>query len=333
MLLFMFICNVLSAQIKYSGELIDSESKESIPFVNISIKGTAMGTCSDINGRFDLCSSSKNICIVISSIGFKTDTILLKDKHSKIYMTAESYALNTISVSGKKRFNLKTIVKKSLKKLKKNREQNCLSSFKVTKNVHEDGKEVYRETAKLDVSFNSEFKYLMRSDAFVNSVSNIENTVNHSYDNHILHSSRKKLNHLFCLTKDLSHHKDFLYNFNKFVYKLIEISDSQFVVKCLQTKDTLIATPYRNILWKRTRTLHIDRGSMRIDSIEGADFLFAGGENIMSYNSSFVTKYKYLNRVAYVSKINVLTSNYSYESSTKTGVKTYYSDVLDRIHK
>lgn len=332
LLFLLLISQALHAQVKYTGKVLDSESKKPIPFVNISVEGTSQGTCTDINGKFDFISSKKRLVILISSLGFETDTPKLKKSFNKILLHPISYQLDGVSISGKKRFNLKRIVRRALGDLKDDREKDCLSSFELIRNIEENGVVKFRETVKIDVSFNSDFKYLRGENEYAHVVRDSLKTVDKSFKNHIFHNSRHSLKYLYCFSNDLSHHKDLLYNSNKFSYKLKELSNSKIVIECLQSKDTLLVLPHSTLLWKRSRILSINRISMKINNIEGVDYLYDDdGFSIMVYNKHFNTSYMYKDGVASISKINVIASNYTYIHSTKKELKTFYHDEINRI--
>ncbi len=54
----------------FNGSVIDAETKEAIPMVNVYFKGTTIGTISDVNGSFKLSSPIKADTLVFSSIGY-----------------------------------------------------------------------------------------------------------------------------------------------------------------------------------------------------------------------------------------------------------------------
>jgi TonB-linked SusC/RagA family outer membrane protein len=75
-LMFLFICvagpGQLMAQTKVvRGTVISGDDKQSLPGVNVSIKGTTTGVVTDINGQYSITVSSKDV-LVFSFIGYKT---------------------------------------------------------------------------------------------------------------------------------------------------------------------------------------------------------------------------------------------------------------------
>lgn len=69
-----------------SGVVIDSDDQSTIPGVNIVEKGTSNGTATDFDGAFSFSVSNKNAVLVISSVGYVTQTIPL-DGQNKISIT------------------------------------------------------------------------------------------------------------------------------------------------------------------------------------------------------------------------------------------------------
>lgn len=57
------------------GRVVDSQSGEALPGVNILIEGTSTGTATDINGEFELIVSSLDETLIFSYIGYQSQTI------------------------------------------------------------------------------------------------------------------------------------------------------------------------------------------------------------------------------------------------------------------
>ncbi|MBI9061848.1 MAG: carboxypeptidase-like regulatory domain-containing protein [Marinilabiliaceae bacterium] len=72
----LLICFCVLAQVSlgqallFKGTVIDASTKEGIPMVNVYLKGTTIGTISDVNGSFKLSSPAKADTLVFSSIGY-----------------------------------------------------------------------------------------------------------------------------------------------------------------------------------------------------------------------------------------------------------------------
>ena len=68
-----FTCQNVDAQLtKIRGKVIDSETKEPVPFVNISFKGTTIGTITDFKGNYFIETRNPSEVIEVSYMGYKT---------------------------------------------------------------------------------------------------------------------------------------------------------------------------------------------------------------------------------------------------------------------
>ncbi|MBV6646629.1 MAG: SusC/RagA family TonB-linked outer membrane protein [Cyclobacteriaceae bacterium] len=83
-----------------SGKVYSQENDESLPGVSIYVKGTSVGTISDIDGAFKLNVPDSAKSIIVSFVGFQTREILLLDKTSfDIGLATEIVGLETIIVT------------------------------------------------------------------------------------------------------------------------------------------------------------------------------------------------------------------------------------------
>lgn len=329
--LLLFVFGNLSAQYMYSGEVVDSVSNKVVPFVNISILGTSEGTCSDINGCFSIVSYVEELRVVVSSLNVETDTLIIEANNSRLLVSPKIYAPDTLCIDGKRNYNLKKIVKKALNSLKKHREKKRVSAFKVSRNVQEETETKYNEVANLFVTFNTTFKFLSKEDDLEHRLSSIRRMKIPVETAQKYMKSRHKMKSLFCFTKDLSHHKDILYDFNKFSYKLKAVTNSEVIIECIQNRDTIIEKKYESILSKHSRTLHLSKDDLRINSVEGIDYLFSGHSDIAVFNSHFKAVYEYFGGIYEIASINIYTSNYTYSRSEKIGRHTYFSDAIEKL--
>jgi len=88
-----------------SGKIMDTETREIIPFANIRIKGTNIGTVSNIDGDYKLSVSKKyaNDTIEYSYVGYTTVLKPIKSiqNNCKIYLDRYSISLESITVEAK----------------------------------------------------------------------------------------------------------------------------------------------------------------------------------------------------------------------------------------
>lgn len=95
-----FISNFSFCQLK--SVVIDYESKEKIPFVNIWVENENIGTTSNENGEFELEINSPKV-IVLSAIGFETKKISSDLIEKKIELKPLITVLDEVVISSKKK--------------------------------------------------------------------------------------------------------------------------------------------------------------------------------------------------------------------------------------
>ncbi len=78
--LLLILCSFSAYSQNFQGLVQDADTKEELPFVNISFNGeTTLGTSTDINGIFSVPNSVELKYLVFSYIGYKMDTIRLTE--------------------------------------------------------------------------------------------------------------------------------------------------------------------------------------------------------------------------------------------------------------
>ena len=83
------------------GKLTDSDTKESLPGVNILVKGTSRGTTTDANGEFQLVVANSDAVLVCSFIGYQTLEVPITNQTTfNITMLQDTKALEEIVVVG-----------------------------------------------------------------------------------------------------------------------------------------------------------------------------------------------------------------------------------------
>lgn len=73
---FLFALQLNAQDVKISGKVTDAKDSKTLPGVSIAIKGTAMGTTSDIDGKYSL-SVKKGTTVVFSFIGYTAQEIVV----------------------------------------------------------------------------------------------------------------------------------------------------------------------------------------------------------------------------------------------------------------
>lgn len=72
LVLFFGLTSSLSAQDTISGAVNDARTGETLPGVNIMVKGTTVGTSTDAEGNFELSVPSLQDTLVASFVGYQT---------------------------------------------------------------------------------------------------------------------------------------------------------------------------------------------------------------------------------------------------------------------
>ncbi len=92
--------NVSSKPILASGEVQDAETGEPLPGVSVMIKGTAIGTTTDLEGNFQIAAGLDDI-LVISFIGMEKQEHLVKELNDiEIYLNSDVTQLSEVVVIG-----------------------------------------------------------------------------------------------------------------------------------------------------------------------------------------------------------------------------------------
>ncbi|HKK40358.1 MAG TPA: carboxypeptidase-like regulatory domain-containing protein, partial [Cryomorphaceae bacterium] len=90
-ILFLFSVHHLNAQ-EISGKVFDAKTKETLPGVNVSIKGTSKGTATDMDGNFTLKAESSD-SLVFSFLGYRAQTVAVGNEETMTVFMQEDIAL------------------------------------------------------------------------------------------------------------------------------------------------------------------------------------------------------------------------------------------------
>lgn len=94
------------AQTKISGIIMDGEYNESLPGANVYIKGTQVGTTTDLDGKFELSTTEKSGTIIVSFLGFESKSITFTATSNnvdlgQIQLTPDASQLTEVVLVGK----------------------------------------------------------------------------------------------------------------------------------------------------------------------------------------------------------------------------------------
>lgn len=91
----------ISEQKVLQGKVSSAEDGTPLPGVNVIIKGTAIGTVTDMNGEYELISTVKNPQLVYSFIGLQSQEVQVKDqKEINISLQSDVSQLSEVVVVG-----------------------------------------------------------------------------------------------------------------------------------------------------------------------------------------------------------------------------------------
>jgi erythromycin esterase-like protein len=109
---------------RISSTIVD-HNKKAIPYVNIGLVSSSLGTISDFDGNFSLAIAKKNIkdTLSFSCIGYQNIKIpvqkLLKNNKKQIVLSKRNYELNQVMIR-QERITAKKVLKRAIKAIKTN---------------------------------------------------------------------------------------------------------------------------------------------------------------------------------------------------------------------
>jgi len=105
--LFIIISMNVNCQIKAKGIIIDTISKQTLPYSTLIIDGTNIGTIADSNGCYELVipdTISNNRFVLISSLSYEDKDVRISNllNHTSIELTPKTYEIPEVLLIGKK---------------------------------------------------------------------------------------------------------------------------------------------------------------------------------------------------------------------------------------
>ena len=138
--LFFLITTIAFSQGKIKGVVVDSELNGSLPGVNVVVKGSTTGTTTDMDGKFTINSTSASGQIVLTYIGFKTQTINFTVKNG------ETVDLGTITLSSDSSELDEVVIKSTVIDVAKDRKTPvAVSTIKASEIVQKLGNQEFPE--------------------------------------------------------------------------------------------------------------------------------------------------------------------------------------------
>lgn len=96
------------AQVSVTGRVVDAGSGQTLPGVSVFVRGTTIGTATDINGNFSISVPSTTTQLVFSFVGYSTQTVVASTSPLEIRLREDIANLSEVVVTG-----LATSVKRS----------------------------------------------------------------------------------------------------------------------------------------------------------------------------------------------------------------------------
>lgn len=97
----LFVCSVSAQTVRVSGKVIDADTGDALPYVNIIFIGTTDGGISDVDGNFHIVSSANPDSISVSFVGYQKENIAIKNNvvsNLKIKLKSEGYRLGEVII-------------------------------------------------------------------------------------------------------------------------------------------------------------------------------------------------------------------------------------------
>ncbi|HNP19119.1 MAG TPA: prolyl oligopeptidase family serine peptidase [Fulvivirga sp.] len=119
-------CSAFGQSIRYSGKVIGHEDQKPIPFAYVKIKGVALGTVTQSDGKFELLVPEKyqKGILEFSYVGYKTKSVLMSSivdpRNINIMLVIDTKMLQEVIVMPRKMESPKSILRKALSKIPEN---------------------------------------------------------------------------------------------------------------------------------------------------------------------------------------------------------------------
>jgi hypothetical protein len=162
-ILALIIATVFAVGIKaqtYKGNVKDAQTGEPLPMVNVCVKGTTMGTITNMDGNFSLYLPQGHLAkkLSFSCIGYKTAEIILQKKTLQIVLAPSNTQIAEIKVMPDS--NLFTLLKSAYKRIPENfgKEPSMLTGFVQSSKRVKDSSFLYVVEGLID-SYKTSYRY------------------------------------------------------------------------------------------------------------------------------------------------------------------------------
>jgi hypothetical protein len=119
-------------QTTISGKVVDVETNLPLPFVSIGVENMTIGTLTNIDGNFEISVPKKSICLVFSSMSYKTEKVCIaKNDTTKYYLVSlknQAKELDVFVVTKKKVPKVDKLLKKVIENIPTNYPQKAYNA-------------------------------------------------------------------------------------------------------------------------------------------------------------------------------------------------------------
>ena len=87
------------------GKVFDAKTKQPLPFVDVTLKGTYVGVSTDLDGQYEIKTKNPSDTIQCTFIGYKTKYEVIKKEERQVinfYLEEEGLTLESVTIIGKK---------------------------------------------------------------------------------------------------------------------------------------------------------------------------------------------------------------------------------------
>jgi hypothetical protein len=130
-LLTLFFGFTLQSQTVVKGRVLDSRTKEVLPFCTIYFEGKKIGSKSDNFGNFFIKSPKEEKFVYISFVGYETKKVEVFGSEFKtdVYLAEKSKKTKEVKITGKRKLEKDTIAIRIIRNVIKNKSKNKPSAF------------------------------------------------------------------------------------------------------------------------------------------------------------------------------------------------------------
>lgn len=102
-----FLLGATVARTQISGIVVDSQTKNPVPFVNVWVEFADIGTTADEDGKFQLIKEQKEISLVFSAVGYETKRLEPFKEADTVFLEPMPFELAEVNVGKRQNCELR----------------------------------------------------------------------------------------------------------------------------------------------------------------------------------------------------------------------------------